>query len=1328
GDALLPLAEAIRSANEGTPADTQHAWLLDYDAALSGFDLQDSILPNPQRDFGRDVLNACHTGIACANVFDSDGSDSTDYGNSWLIKNLGDLSGYVPTSLNLAFFYDPQDLDDANERLSIDLYYDGSWHNNVWTGNTTNDGDTVTDSGDWLSASIPLASMATGITSWADVRVAFEGSRLLDISPSDTDEIMLDDVLVTGNLTSSPSGPTQTIFSDGFEDGFNHWDQNSSDWQIRQITDSNATGHLVVLFDWASSSAQGSSGWTEAAGDALFGMLIDLGLVDPQAQTAIADLHFIGHGTGAAVASETVERLAHYHVPVDQVTYLDPIDYLASPGDTLASSTSDQQISQLGQPAGYGAAVWDNVDFTDVYYQTRGLNGTNIPDNVVPTGRPIPGANNVFLTPTASYDANDPLGDHTWIATGYYASTIGNAGIAGYRYSAAESGQGIRPASNFYTLSDLGTWSNATSYSQFDQVLHSGNYYYARVANSGHSPTDPTYWTLLPGSSAAPQDHAHSPTSLVDRSTGLPNTIGLQQQYLEPTSIVSAAWSARWNPLDTVNGGVDRSGSVTDSNVARPIPGWSFYGGSGESVNVLVGGTNPALLLSSNQPVVTHNAFYVPPQAEVISLDLAVTTSSANDTLKVFLGDTELLEDTTVATIDLTQISVSAKHRFWIPAGLRNQTHVLRIVLGDGGDSAVNSATRVDNVSLSGYVYEVHAGDITLIDLSAVAGGSAFTGLAQGIVDGGPDRVQFAENMDTTGNTFAANGHFYFVPDLTVTGQTVNYRDEVNFSVTVDGVPKNIRIDVLPGYTKIDLGTRSVGANTTSSTADNETLDVFRVQQRLRYLNYRGTISPVIVDGIGGSSAFQQAVELFQAVTQPPAEETFSRDPAAQTGQLNPSDANEDRPETLQQLNNPNAPRWIDVTTMTPHPAIDYGQLGLGRWVTSRTWQALDALLAAHLMDHESNSLGQFATTDGPRVTSLSFYPDNTADPQTTGWGIVVDMSDPNIQPPNQAANLINTSQQDLLDDLEPKARRIFAEIKTVFDTVGPDEWDVVYIGDTGLFATGYGLLRQTLEAFGIRAEKKSGYDTKYEIVLQPHSTPIDAITKDAIVDAFEAIRDDLVPALLTQDNLEKILPLVQQSIADGLDLETAIDQIVDTITDYFQSNSEATLLELENALSSVSVVMGGLTLELLDVSVTRERFQDPDEVVIALTVHAQQVTDIPNLGDIPAFPQDVLNTLASGKPFVVDAVLPLAVRIPILETSLDPEDIKIEPGEFVIQASMFDISDYVGRVGSLLVDVENGISYLDGQVRLLMDDLDSFGQMSLADLIDPLLGNSIQT
>jgi hypothetical protein len=46
------------------------------------------------------------------------------------------------------------------------------------------------------------------------------------------------------------------------------------------VNDQHLSGHVVILFDWAAESNERNRGWTEAAGDALFALLIKLGIAD----------------------------------------------------------------------------------------------------------------------------------------------------------------------------------------------------------------------------------------------------------------------------------------------------------------------------------------------------------------------------------------------------------------------------------------------------------------------------------------------------------------------------------------------------------------------------------------------------------------------------------------------------------------------------------------------------------------------------------------------------------------------------------------------------------------------------------------------------------------------------------------------------------------------------------------------------------------------------------------------------------------------------------------------------------------------------------------
>ncbi len=155
----------------------------------------------------------------------------------------------------------------------------------------------------------------------------------------------------------------------------------------------NERGEVVLLFDWSAASRHDSAGWTEAAGDALFSMLVGLGIAKIDSPSQSAKMHFISHSFGAAVTSEAVERLGKYNISVDHVTYLDPHDF--SQGLEFDTEQKQYLLGRGIGGLGYGAQVWNNVSFTDVYFQTRGSSSTF--GLAVPEGRPIPGAYNVFL-------------------------------------------------------------------------------------------------------------------------------------------------------------------------------------------------------------------------------------------------------------------------------------------------------------------------------------------------------------------------------------------------------------------------------------------------------------------------------------------------------------------------------------------------------------------------------------------------------------------------------------------------------------------------------------------------------------------------------------------------------------------------------------------------------------------------------------------------------------------------------------------------------------------------------------------------------------------
>ena len=396
-----------------------------------------------------------------------------------------------------------------------------------------------------------------------------------------------------------------------------------------------ARGELVLLYDWMEGANRSSHGFAEAAGDELFHMLIGLGVVDLDPDTAdFPRLHFIGHGTGAVVVSKAVERLAFFGESVQQVTYLDPIDWnsAAAPAD--------------GPLAGYGAAIWSNVQEADVYYQTRGANGfwpglidPSIPSIPSPTGRPIPGAFNYQLLdelpenpidPTNGYDPVNLVGDHDYVWEGFYLSTVNDqqpednqaddvttdtpapqipidTTSAGYAFSDLAL-QDVMPPPFYFENPNRGDWMEGVLYKEGDLVLSgdddvlseddifialrthtarsadgTGDFAPEPQANMPDTPGGSAIWIEAPpshervllSSDIKIQDHRNSPADFVqlDDRIGAPNYAGLLERGLTVDDVTNARWSPLWAPNVIFNGDLALPGQVSEAGM-RSVPGW----------------------------------------------------------------------------------------------------------------------------------------------------------------------------------------------------------------------------------------------------------------------------------------------------------------------------------------------------------------------------------------------------------------------------------------------------------------------------------------------------------------------------------------------------------------------------------------------------------------------------------------------------------------------------------------------------------------------------------------------------------------------------------
>jgi len=439
----------------------------------------------------------------------------------------------------------------------------------------------------------------------------------------------------------------------------------------------------IVLFDWAVESFEISNGWAEAAGDALFAILVNRNLLEPEKKDANAPYHFISHSMGTAVTSEVVERFAAFGVPVEHLTYLDPHEYYTA----LGRFDEEQQLFTLGKPRaiplafgipsdptrlfdeGYGASVWKGVAFADVYYETRGSNG-GVSSVFVPEGRPIPGAFSRLLDkdndlPDLALEpyATDPSGvggDHSYVWVCFYAATV----------------QGNLPTDCAKPINpDVRTEYARTGYA------------FSRNAFLPQEHPDPNFYE-------AGQDHENSDAGLVNRTTGQPNALLLQRADLVTAEITVGRWKPDWDPTTIING--DFEAGPDAQLFASIYPGWSHHGGGGPGGIDGIG--NSYLELDAGRDWRTHNWLYVANESPALSLvfDMKVTTASEDDQFNVRLSDTPLGFPMALTDEDWFFESFTTKC-LEIPQQLRNQAHTLTFELFSRGGST-EAEVLVDNV------------------------------------------------------------------------------------------------------------------------------------------------------------------------------------------------------------------------------------------------------------------------------------------------------------------------------------------------------------------------------------------------------------------------------------------------------------------------------------------------------------------------------------------------------------------------------------------------------------------------------------------------------
>ncbi|MEX0330765.1 MAG: LEPR-XLL domain-containing protein, partial [Puniceicoccaceae bacterium] len=729
------------------------------------------------------------------------------------------------------------------------------------------------------------------------------------------------------------------IPSQGGEGVFDYYkeDEPSSRLPTEDEQNAEASGHVILLYDWAVESNEPTSGWTEAAGDALFSMLAGLGFVEPEKGKANdTPLHFIAHSFGSAVTSQAIERLASYDVPVDQVTLLDPHDFdqISIPIDELQGQAG-VGLPQFGTSLfetfpiidGYGATIWDNVAFADVYYQTRNassfsgldLNDDGVPDGVgVPGGRPIPGAYNVLMDPYLPVDfalsEKEASGDHSWVWEDFYIATIKG------KFGEDLKKPGIEVSSAF---------------------LESTGYALSHVAKSqaGESGVpdrpDPVFFGS-PDDLIDPQSHRWTPDVLVN-DDGTPSADALRTLGLTEQQFTEVRWTPRWDPLTIGNGDFETPpAEPVLSNTTNIEPGWSHHGGGGtalveppeelgliESLAFDLDSLNHYLVLKPGSDHRTHNWLYIPSFATEINFQLR-TVTAGDDVLEVTLVPVagQGLETILLYTEELEETDSEFRS---VSMDIRDSTldkivgggvYTLRVSLVDaselGGDAGLQAEVYLDDISFGGGVYTSgRTGDVLVVDVSSGQPVGSVFNLTR--IDGYTVQQQTEgkwlvlkggelfgtlftdlEPENPFAESFTTSGIFYFAPSTTPGLNDLN--EAKGFQGFMTGTYQVNGGDELPFTIAVDQGYSQTGGF--AVTSGSSALDTLRVQQRLNYLGFPSEAgAPLVLSGqIGTGTA--HAIGLFNAVVSfdpvnPSTEEHFSSNWPI-----------------VSWLNDPNAPQW----------------------------------------------------------------------------------------------------------------------------------------------------------------------------------------------------------------------------------------------------------------------------------------------------------------------------------------------------------------------------------------------------------------------------------
>ena len=455
-------------------------------------------------------------------------------------------------------------------------------------------------------------------------------------------------------------------------------------------------------------------------------------------------------------------------------------------------------------------------------------------------------------------------------------------------------------------------------------------------------------------------------------------------------------------------------------------------------------------------------------------------------------------------------------------------------------------------------------------------------------------QVLMADDLDPGESSFADTGRIYFIPDFITDGVTITFDDDdatagnddfatIRFEVDFGSglVEKIAHVRVVDGYSTTGDDSVILTGSVGSSGINNE-LEVYEVQQRLRYFNARGkNNAEVIADGVIGTVT-KDAIRIFQAQTQEdglgnPEVTSFFVDGRVDVGF-----------RTIRWLNSPFAPFWAEVRAPLTN-RIDFQDEG---FAASWTRETIELAVATRpelkrIGDFEEfgvNHLSEWPD-DGPMThSSPSNKAGNTIDWEIEqnallGPGTGTDPIDFAL-PLDIDQPAITQAERDVIND-------VLAFV--VAATAAGTQVDRVNIGGTSGQPT-YERIRSVLSALGVpNVTNANGRERFFTIHLLPPNGEllVPQGVQDGLLSVLNSLRDNGAAAILSQDLLQTSLPLVDMTIAESIDLATAIDvAIVQPVTNLFNTEAALHIHSLQEVLEGHVVEHDNLRVELHNVHV----------------------------------------------------------------------------------------------------------------------------------------------